>query len=73
MYQQSKERTMSHAVMPAPVQWPRLAFAPINLWSFPAAWKRERSEFHPAPMPVTKVSTTQNQVNPLIRRILSHR
>ncbi|KVP75408.1 hypothetical protein WJ96_06715 [Burkholderia ubonensis] len=63
---------MSHATMPVTVQWPHLAFAPINLWSFPAAWKRDPTEFRPTPEQVTQASTA-HQVNPLIRRILSHR
>jgi hypothetical protein len=64
---------MSHAAIPAAVEWPRLAFAPINLWSFPAAWKRESTDFRAAPVQVTQVSNAQHQVNPHIRRLLAHR
>jgi len=62
---------MSQAVMPAAIAWPRLDFAPVNLWSFPAAWKLELTAVRPVVEQVAKVSA--HQVNPHIRRILSHR
>jgi len=62
---------MSQAAMQAPLQWPRLDFAPVNLWSFPAAWKLELTVARPAVEQMTKVSN--HQVNPHIRRLLSHR
>lgn len=63
---------MSQAIANASVEWPQLQFGPINLWSFPAAWKREPVEARPAPLFATK-DHMSSQVNPLIRRILSHR
>ncbi|KVP39637.1 hypothetical protein WJ87_05280 [Burkholderia ubonensis] len=66
-------KIMSQAIAPTSVKWPSLQFAPINLWSFPAAWKRDPAEFRPAPALATQDSASHHQVNPLIRRILSHR
>lgn len=63
---------MSQAIASSSVEWPHLQFGPINLWSFPAAWKREPVEDRPTPIFATK-DNTSSQVNPLIRRILAHR
>lgn len=57
----------------ASLQWPSLTFAPINLWSFPAAWKRGMKEFPPAPPAAPTENSGSYQVNPLIQRIMSYR
>ncbi len=63
-------RKIMQATVNTSVEWPRLSFGPINLWSFPAAWKRDELPSAQSFMP--KVSGS-HQVNPLIARILSHR
>ena len=74
MYQLIQGKIVPQAIVnAAPLKWPGLTFAPINLWSFPAAWKREMTEFPPAPALSTQDNTASYQVNPLIRRIMSYR
>lgn len=63
---------MPQALVSVAAQWPSLSFGPINLWSFPAAWKFDEPEQCRAPVLASKDKTVP-QVNPLIRRILSSR
>lgn len=52
------------------LDWPTLNFGPINLWSFPAAWKRQELA---SPVQVVKPSSVSQQVNPVVRQILANR
>ncbi|MBU9200295.1 hypothetical protein KTD31_02810 [Burkholderia multivorans] len=63
---------MCQAIMAATIQWPKLEFGPVNLFSLPAAWKQGSAEFHPTPSVAGKVSVAP-QVNPHIQRILAYR
>lgn len=61
---------MSTALVPA-ISWPMLQFGPVNLWSLPAAWKRDVvPALTHVPVPKAPVA---HQVNPQIRRILANR
>lgn len=62
---------MSQAISAA-ISWPMLEFAPVNLWSLPAAWKGD-----PETPRNTRANASQSsgqfQVNPHIQRILANR
>lgn len=57
--------------------WPSLTFGPINLWSFPANWRREGSQatwaLRPTPAPVSVAGESKALVHPMIRAVLNHR
>lgn len=63
---------MSQASAVATVTWPNLQFGPVNLWSVPAAWKRDPLVSRPIPAPALR-NGEPHQVNPHIRRILANR
>ncbi len=63
---------MSIATANASVEWPSLAFGPVNLWSLPAAWKRDLQPALPTPA-VSHQRCQPRQVNTTIRHLLSFR
>lgn len=56
------------------VLWPQLSFGPINLWSFPAEWRRQGLHVGWASHESqTTKKAARPQVHPTIRAVLNHR
>lgn len=54
------------------VMWPTLHFGPINLWSFPAAWRRDLTIKVAEPQaPAQKAR--MSSAHPFIRMVTAHR
>lgn len=54
---------------PKAVAWPAISFGPVNLWSFPAEWRRLGLYRKWKTLP----ATTSSSVHPTVLAMLQHR